>query len=347
MLLILLIAGIVVLKLWPRNQGLYKVTILPSLVGESTFPLSINDKGQVAGYSEIARGVYHLFLWDKENGMQDLGLDVQGNVYINNSTQIAANMLDPNGNHRAFILDTDTGKTFLPLLGGKYSDVKGLNNHGQIVGWADTSTGIMHAYIWDKTNGIHDLTPTRTGNSMFSVSINDSGQVVIYENNNILLVETDKELETTSLPIRIGFNPQINNNGYITGIVKSAQNKLDIVSWHPNSGLKSLYRLNSACSPKINDHNQIIITDEKDFNPIQKIIPPHLENYLLDPKIGQISLDGYFNLERNENLELIDINNNGCIIGVIRSTKGSKSIGVLFEPIPEKWNKYQKTNKTR
>ena len=249
-------------------------------------------------------------------------------------------MIDPNGNHCAFILDPDTGKTFLPLLGGKYSDVRGLNNHGQIVGWLETSAGIRHAYIWDKKNGMRDLTPANIRGA-YAYSINDSGHVVVTDNdkNSTLLIETDNELKTTSLPARISGYPQINNYGHITGMLISSQNKIDIVSWHLDSGLRNILRLNSGCFPKINDHNQIIITDEKKFSPIQKIVPAHLENYLLDPKIGQISLDGYFNLERNENLELIDINNNGCIIGAIRSTKGSESVGVLFEPIPEKWKK--------
>ena len=341
LVLILFVAGIVMYKLQPRNQGLYKVTILPSLGGDCTIPQSINEKGYVAGYSTIAPNIYHLFLWDKESDIQDLGPIAQDNIFINNKNQIAANMIDPNGNHLAFIWDPNTGRTILPTLGGKYSNVMGINNNGQIIGWSETSTSILQAFVWDEENGIHNLTLTNT-NESFPSSINDSGQVIVSEKNTTFLVETDKEFKITSLPNYISGRPQLNNNGHIAGIAKSAQVKLDIVLWHPDSGLKTLFRLNSACFPKINEHNQIIITDEKDFNPIQKFLPAHLENYLIDPKIGRISLNGYLNIEREENLFLNDINNDGCIIGAIQSTKSSKSVGVLFEPIPEKMEKAYK-----
>ena len=80
----------------PRNRGLYKVTILPSLGGNFTLPEAMNDKGQIAGYSKTASGKSHLFLWDKENGIRDLG-PCMGNASLNNAGQIAANFRDPNG----------------------------------------------------------------------------------------------------------------------------------------------------------------------------------------------------------------------------------------------------------
>ena len=195
---IILIACILFAIFKPCNQGLYKVTILPSLGGNLTRPLSINDKGQVAGYSKTASGQSYLFLWDKESGMQDPGPVLSGNVFINNSNQIAANMLDPNSNVLSFVWNPDTGRTILPTLGGKNSDISGINNHGQIIGSSETSAGIKHAFIWDKINGIRDLTPAAP-NDTYAYSVNDSGQVVVNENMNMLLVETEKELKITSL----------------------------------------------------------------------------------------------------------------------------------------------------
>ena len=225
---ILLIAGIVIFQFRPQNQGLYKVTILPTLGGDFTRPQSINDKGQVAGCSKTASGKSHLFLWNKKSGIQDLGPVLSGNVFINNTNQIAANILDPNGNVRSFVLDPNTGRTILPTLGGKSSDVMGINNHGQVIGSSVTSSGDQHAFIWDKINGISDLTPT-SPNDTYAYSINDSGQVVIFETMNILLVETDKAFKTTSLQTMLWGIPQINNNSNITGMVRSAQNKCDFV----------------------------------------------------------------------------------------------------------------------
>ena len=45
---------------------LEKASVLPSLGGTFTRPGAINDRGQVVGR-------YHLFIWDREKGMKDVG----------------------------------------------------------------------------------------------------------------------------------------------------------------------------------------------------------------------------------------------------------------------------------
>ncbi len=116
---ILLITAILITLLRPHHQGLYKVTYLPSLGGQFTLPCSINDRGQIAGFSKVKNRIYHLFLWDREKGIQDLGPVMNRDVYINNSGQIAATMRDPNGHGRAFIWDPNQGRCILPTLGGE------------------------------------------------------------------------------------------------------------------------------------------------------------------------------------------------------------------------------------
>jgi hypothetical protein len=58
----LLVVGILIITLRPKHQTLYRVTYLPSLGGKFSLPCSINDRGQIAGFSEVANGGYHLFL---------------------------------------------------------------------------------------------------------------------------------------------------------------------------------------------------------------------------------------------------------------------------------------------
>ena len=332
----------------PHNQGLYKVTILPSLGGDFTLPLSINDKGQIAGFSEVSRGNYHLFLWYKENGMQDLDIVANRDIFINNTGQIAANVSDPNRNEKVFIWDPNTGRTILPSLGGKITYVLGINNHGQIVGTSEISTGINHAFIWDAVNGMRDLTPEDTGRTGV-FCINDAGQIVISSKNSIVFVSKNKNSEYEYTPIPVIGIIQMNNNGYVIGMVQTVQNKFDIVTWHKNSGSKSIFQSDTGSSSyEINDANQIIITGGMENI---KFLGKYLyttksKNYLLDPNLGRISLDGYVPVGRHENLCLVDINNDGCIIGAIQSTKDSKSVGVLFEPIPEKWEKKNKNKKS-
>jgi probable HAF family extracellular repeat protein len=348
-LFFILIAGIVTFKFRPRNQGLYKVTILPSLGGDFTLPCSINDKGQVTGFSEVSKGNYNLFIWDKENGTQDLGKVAQRDIFINNKGQIAAGMNDPNGSIYAFIWDPNTGKTILPTLGGKNIYVRGINRNGQIVGAAETSEGIDHAFIWDAVNGMRDLTPEDTGKTG-AFCINDLGQMVISVNNSIAFVDRNEDSENdeyTTIPI-FGIIP-MNNNGYVVGTVPKAKNKYDVITWHKKAGIQNIFKSDTgSTSYEINDLNQITITEGRDKIYLfgKYLYTPKNKNLLIDPNLGRISLDEYISLDKNERLTLRDINNNGCIIGAIQSTKDSKSIGVLFEPIPEKMERLIKNKKS-
>jgi hypothetical protein len=65
----------------------------------------------------------------------------------------------------------------------------------------------------------------------------------------------------------------------------------------------------------------------------------HVQNYLHDRKRGWLPLNGYVSVGPHEDLCLIDVNNKGCLVGSVQSIKGSRSRGVLLEPIPEQWEK--------
>ncbi len=67
-----------------RTVQLYKVTVLPA----STWLMAINDRGQVAGVAGTTRKP-HLFLWDRDNGLKDVGPIYLDNLDINNAGQIA------------------------------------------------------------------------------------------------------------------------------------------------------------------------------------------------------------------------------------------------------------------
>jgi probable HAF family extracellular repeat protein len=345
---VLLIAAILIISR-PHNQGLYKVTILPSLGGDFTLPLAINDHGQIAGFSEISQGTYHLFIWDKENGIRDLGPVERGNISINNAGQIAASMTDPNGNKRSFVWNPNSGMTILPTLGGKNCFTQSISNLGQVVGSAQTPTGLEHQFIWDAVNGIRDLTPNSTTLSR-AWSINDAGQIVVLFPGATLLVKVNEDKIMQSVPVPLRGACNINNNGYVAGMIKTSQGKYDIATWHQDYGQKSLFHSVTGSSyVYINDLNQVIICEAQEYTGFMgKIIyPQQTKNFLVDPNLGRISLNGYISINRNENLCLTDINNKGWLIGAVQSTKDSRSKGVLFEPVPEKWEKLQKKSTHR
>ena len=342
---VFLIAAVIIIVSRPCNQGLYKVTIIPSLGGNFTLPQSINDKGQVAGFSEVSKGNYHLFLWDKENGIRDLGTVERNNISINNGGQIAASMKDPNGNTRSFVWNPNSGKTILPTLGGRNGFAQSINNLGQVVGLSQTTTGVDHPFIWDDVNGISDFIPNSTARSR-AWSINDSGQIIVFVPGGTLLYKVNKDNIMTPIPVPVRGICTINNNGYVIGQVLLGQSKIDISTWHENFGQKSVFISDTGSSSlgpsfHINDLNQVIICEgQENTGPLAKILPPsHYKNYLVDPNLGTISLDGYISVKRNEDLCLININNSGCIIGAIRSKTDADSKGVLFEPVPEKMEK--------
>ena len=98
----LVLVGLIVL-IPRRHVQLYKVTVLPAIGLWRTWPKAINDRGQVAGFADVAVvGRFHLFIWDQDNGMKDLGPMDADDIDINNAGQITGTMTDPNGNKQAF-----------------------------------------------------------------------------------------------------------------------------------------------------------------------------------------------------------------------------------------------------
>ena len=67
----------------------------------------------------------------------------------------------------------------LGTLGGLYSAAEGINNRGQVVGWANTPTGYYaHAFLWED-GAMRDL-GTLGGDGSWAMAINDRGQVAGY-----------------------------------------------------------------------------------------------------------------------------------------------------------------------
>ena len=252
-------------------------------------------------------------------------------------------MRDPNGHGRAFFWDPNQGRCILPTLGGERARAWGINNHGQVVGEAETASSVSHAFVWDANNGIRDLTPSSTVKTR-AFSINDAGQIIVFAQNSPILFDINKGESPTSPSIPFLGLIEINNKGFIAGVVRTGPDKFDIGIWHPDSDMTKFLQLNMdwpGTSTKINDDNQVVFAKTRRAIKLfgRTLFPPGARNYLEDPKRGRISLNKYVSIGEGEEFCLTDINNKGCIIGAVQSTKDSRSRGVLLEPIPEKWNK--------
>jgi probable HAF family extracellular repeat protein len=156
---------------------------LGTLGGRDSAASAINNAGQVVGDSTTAEGSSHAFLYDA-NGMIDLGTLPGGGdstaTAINDAGQAVGYAAVSAIVVHAFLYDGGT-LTDLGTLGGNLTRAFGINNLGQVVGSASTSSG-THAFFYDRGK-MTDLGTLGSGSTLsWANAINDAGQVVGYAN---------------------------------------------------------------------------------------------------------------------------------------------------------------------
>ncbi len=100
---------------------------------------------------------------------------------LNDSGQVVG-YSNPAGSNLVHAFVYDGSMHDLGTLGGSNSYAQGINNHGIVVGFSDTSTGADHAFIYDAMHGMIDLNSLISPASGWVLShangINDAGQIV-------------------------------------------------------------------------------------------------------------------------------------------------------------------------
>ena len=197
-----------------------KILDLGTLGGTASAGISVNKRGQVVGFAlngipdPLSIYCFQLlsstngtqtraFLWDKDNGMQDLGTlgtgtDAWAN-FVNDRGQVAGfSYTDSTPNPvtglpttHPFLWEEGKGMTDLGSLGGTFasSSIPGfqgaLNNRGQVTG-ASSLTGdpvdlagtpLFHPFLWTKPGPMQDL-GTLGGDCGSAAAINDAGEIV-------------------------------------------------------------------------------------------------------------------------------------------------------------------------
>ncbi|MEN6424717.1 MAG: hypothetical protein ABFE13_05105 [Phycisphaerales bacterium] len=335
------------------SPALYRMTILPSLGGLNTHVGRLNDNGQVIGLVYDKGGRTRHFLWDRSDGIQDLGFANAWNVTINNAGQITGTMrTDPNS-EEAFLWEPGKGRTMLGTLGGKRSIAYAMNNRGQIIGVSLDANDFLHAFLWDKQTGMKRL-PVPDGIRCIPYSINDAGQILVMAIKQPLvipgpwfLLDPNGSEPVDSLPPDMWLL-SMNAGSCIIAIQHSGSPKSYLLFRDEQGVWRRLFHMHEVFTPQLNDSNQVAYTERvyNRWDSLQSWLPrwlvrPRLpshqtRSYLWDPVRGRVPLNRY--LKGMERFYVEDLNNNGCIVGSA-TTEDGNPCSVLLEPIPERWGK--------
>ena len=165
--------------------------------------VDINDKGQAVGYSNIRttdESILHAVLWQPKGKNKDLGI----------------------------------------LPGGKYSKASGINQSGQVVGWADTSNKMKHAVLW-QGGMIKDLGLLQN-NATQATKINNRGTVVGYSS---ITTEYSSEIPDHGFVWKNGTMRDLNkllpaNSGWEINTARAINNRGQIVGEGKFNGQKGI-----------------------------------------------------------------------------------------------------------
>lgn len=181
---------------------------LGTLGGDIAFAGSLNEQGQVTGFA--SNGVpdpfsiyYYLvfgssngtqtraFLWDKNEGMRDLGTLGTGNdafaSFLNARGQVAGfaytnATADPTTGIPTvdpFLWDERNGMQDLGTLGGTFGQPTALNNRGEVIGFSNLSGDqSSDPFLWEHGNLVDLYTSTSGGNPLTADAINEAGEIV-------------------------------------------------------------------------------------------------------------------------------------------------------------------------
>lgn len=177
--------GILVPALYDSRNG--RVTTLGSFGGvaaNSYFngtAVSVNDRGQVVGYSYLDNYNRHAFLYS-DGVMIDLGSfgGYSGAMAINFSGEIAGFASDAaSGYAHAFVFRDGAMREVNPFGGpNNESYARGINDRGAVVGDALVATGDhFHGFIFSDDT-ITDIGTLESGHESAAFAINDHDQVI-------------------------------------------------------------------------------------------------------------------------------------------------------------------------
>jgi probable HAF family extracellular repeat protein len=163
--------------LWERGR-LRELGWLPGR-DKATRATSINERGQIVGWSQSRGGLPRAFLWE-DGKMIDLGTLPGGHKSEAEAINEKGTIVGWSGNGRvphAVLWEKGQIRNLGTLPGTSTSIAVAINNRGQIVGQSYSPGGETHAVLWWR-GSLVDLGTLPGGHDSVAMAINDRGQVI-------------------------------------------------------------------------------------------------------------------------------------------------------------------------
>jgi len=164
-----------------------KMVDIGTLGGTFGFPAWLNNRGQVVGVSNLAGDqAHHAFLWDKKQGLKDLGTlkgysSASYANWINDAGEIVGES-DSQTASRAFLWRNGIMTNLGTVAGDTCSVANSINSQGQIVGFGTADCfNEDHAFLSENGGAMIDLQslvpPGSALTLIDAIFINDRGEI--------------------------------------------------------------------------------------------------------------------------------------------------------------------------
>lgn len=185
-------------------------------LGGASQAMAINDAGQTAG--RITRGSDRAYV-DQSGVMQLIANEIDGYaIAMNNLGDVL--ILAVNGSGCRTLLWRHGVLTDLGDFGGELTVGRDMNDAGQVVGWAQTTSGDYHPFLWDD-GVLHDLS-VYTGSFGAAVAINEAG---------VILLKASDVTGGRNLLLDHGVVTDLANFGSNYAVVNDLNSRGQIVGW--------------------------------------------------------------------------------------------------------------------
>lgn len=223
---------------YPKAATLWGGGSSTALVPEyQSWTYAINDSGHCAGRFFDDSNYDHLFVWQPDTGMADLGR-FDGSVEdMNESDQIVGYSLNQ-GLPTAYLWNPGQGMMGLSGVEAVTSIAHAINDSGEVVGYAQTSNETWYAFLWSASAGVQNIVAQAEARAISSdgriLGLLDSGGMFVWADGGIVATVAPPNGYAYILP------NAINDSGTVAGTLWDGQIKADAFAWSADTGFTIL-----------------------------------------------------------------------------------------------------------